>query len=57
MATPMARLLSDRGEADRLATIKSVALEIDGLSDPAMLEGGRFSFPQEAYVGTASASS
>jgi ubiquinone/menaquinone biosynthesis C-methylase UbiE len=57
MATPMAGLLSDRGEADRLATIKSVALEIDGLSDPAMLEGGRFSFPQEAYVGTASASS
>jgi hypothetical protein len=53
MATPMAALLSDCGEADRLAVIKSVVLEIERLSDPAMLEGGRFSFPQEAYVGTA----
>jgi ubiquinone/menaquinone biosynthesis C-methylase UbiE len=53
MATPMAALLSDCGEADRLAVIESVVLEIERLSDPAMLEGGRFSFPQEAYVGTA----
>ena len=53
MATPLTALLSDRGEADRLVVIKSVALEIERLSDPTMLEGGRFSFPQEAYVGTA----
>lgn len=54
LATPMAALLSDRAEADREATIKTVALETAGLSDPAMLEeGGGFSFPQEAYVGTA----
>jgi ubiquinone/menaquinone biosynthesis C-methylase UbiE len=53
LATPMAALLSDRAEADRESTIKTVALETAGLSDPAVLEGGWFSFPQEAYVGTA----
>jgi len=53
LATPMAALLSDRGEADRQAAIKSIALETESLSDSAMLEGGGFSFRQEAYVGTA----
>jgi ubiquinone/menaquinone biosynthesis C-methylase UbiE len=53
LATPMAALLSDRDEADRQAAIKSIALETASFSDAAILEGGRFSFRQEAYVGTA----
>jgi ubiquinone/menaquinone biosynthesis C-methylase UbiE len=57
LATPMAALLGDRTEGDRQAAIKMIASETARLSDPAMLEGGRFSFQQEAYVGTASASS
>jgi ubiquinone/menaquinone biosynthesis C-methylase UbiE len=57
LATPMAALLSDRIESDRQAAIKTIASETATLSDPGMLEGGSFSFQQEAYVGTASASS
>ena len=53
LATPMAVLLSDRTEADRQAAIKAVASETASFSDPEMLEGGGFSFGQEAYVGTA----
>jgi hypothetical protein len=53
LATPMAALLSDPAEFDRQATIKTIASETAGFSDPAMLEGGRFCFRQEAYVGTA----
>jgi SAM-dependent methyltransferase len=53
LATPMAALLSDRAEVDRQVAIKKIASETAGFSDPAMLEGGRFSFPQEAYVGGA----
>jgi ubiquinone/menaquinone biosynthesis C-methylase UbiE len=53
LATPMAVLLSDRAEADRQAAIKTVALDTAHFSDPAMLEGGAFSFEQEAYVGRA----
>jgi SAM-dependent methyltransferase len=53
LATPMAALLSDRAEVDRQVAIQKIALETAGFSDPAMLEGGRFSFPQEAYVGGA----
>jgi SAM-dependent methyltransferase len=53
LATPMAALLSDRVEADRQAAIKRVASETASFSDPEMLEGGGFSFGQEAYVGTA----
>lgn len=53
LATPMAALLSDRAEADRQMAIKTVASETVSFSDPAMLEGGAFSFAQEAYVGTA----
>ena len=48
LATPMAALLSNRGDADRQAAIKTIALETASLSDPAMLEGGGFSFRQEA---------
>ena len=53
LATPMAALLSDPAEFDRQATIKTIASETAGFSDPAMLEGGRFCFRQKAYVGTA----
>jgi len=55
LATPMAVLLGDRTEGDRQAAIKMIASETTRLSDPAMLEGGHFSFQQEGYVGTASA--
>ena len=53
LATPMAALLTDRSEADRLAAIKSIAVETASVADSTMLEGGGFSFRQEAYVGTA----
>jgi hypothetical protein len=53
LATPMASLLSDRAEVDRQATIETIASETARFSDSAMLTGGRFSFRQEAYVGTA----
>jgi ubiquinone/menaquinone biosynthesis C-methylase UbiE len=52
LATPMAALLSNRDEADRQAAIKTIALETAGFSDRAILQGGGFSFRQEAYVGT-----
>ena len=53
LATPMATLLSDRDEADRQAAIETIALATASFSDAATLEGGRFAFRQEAYVGTA----
>lgn len=56
LATPMAALLGDRGPQDRQAVIQMIALETAKLSEPVMLQDGRFSFPQEAYVGMASAS-
>jgi len=52
LATPMAALLGNRDEADRQRTIETITLETASLSVPEMLEGGGFSFPQEAYVGT-----
>jgi ubiquinone/menaquinone biosynthesis C-methylase UbiE len=57
LATPMAALLSNRDEADRQAAIKTIASETASFSDRAMLEGGGFSFRQEAYVGTGHATS
>jgi ubiquinone/menaquinone biosynthesis C-methylase UbiE len=57
LATPMAPLLDGCAKGDRKAAIKMIALETARLSDAAMLEGGRFSFQQEAYVAMASASS
>jgi ubiquinone/menaquinone biosynthesis C-methylase UbiE len=57
LATPMAAILSNRDAADREAVIKTIAQETASFSDPAMLEGGGFSFRQEAYVGTARATS
>jgi ubiquinone/menaquinone biosynthesis C-methylase UbiE len=57
LATPMAALLSNRDEADRQAAIKTMAMETASFADPEMLEGGGFSFRQEAYVGTGHATS
>jgi ubiquinone/menaquinone biosynthesis C-methylase UbiE len=51
LATPMAALLMNRDEADRQSAIKTIASETASFSNPAMLEGGGFSFQQEAYVG------
>lgn len=53
LATPMATLLSDRAEVDRHGTIETIASETAKFSDSAMLAGGKFSFRQEAFVGTA----
>jgi ubiquinone/menaquinone biosynthesis C-methylase UbiE len=53
LATPMAALLKDRGDAERQAIISSVAGKTASFSTPTALAGGKFSFPQEAYVATA----
>jgi SAM-dependent methyltransferase len=50
LATPMTILLKDKIEPERQAIISSVASRAAALSTPAMLDGGRFTFPQEAYV-------
>jgi ubiquinone/menaquinone biosynthesis C-methylase UbiE len=55
LATPMAVLLKDKAGPDRDATISSVASKTAALSTPAMLQGGKFTFPQEAYVAVARA--
>jgi|SRR5215211_537889 len=53
LATPMTTLVKDRAEAERQSIIASVASRTAGFSTPSMLEGGKFSFPQESYVATA----
>ena len=53
LATPMTTLLKDKGETERQTIIESVASRTASFSTPAMLERGKFSFPQEAYVATA----
>ena len=53
LATPMTVLLKDRTEPEREAIISSIASKTTTFSMPAMLEGGRFTFPQEAYVAIA----
>lgn len=53
LATPMAALLKDRGENERQGVVASVASKVEALSTPVMLDGGRFTFPQEAYVANA----
>jgi len=55
LATPMTTLLKDKAEAERQRIIESVASRTAGFSAPSMLQGGRFSFPQESYVATARA--
>jgi ubiquinone/menaquinone biosynthesis C-methylase UbiE len=53
LATPMTALLKDKAEPDQQAVISSVASKTMALATPAMLDGGQFTFPQEAYVATA----
>jgi len=53
LATPMAILLKDKIAPERQATISSVASRVLTLSTPDMLDGGGFTFPQEAYVAVA----
>ena len=56
LATPMTVLLTDNAEPERQAIISSVAAKTALLSTPAMLDGGKFMFPQEAYVAIARSS-
>jgi ubiquinone/menaquinone biosynthesis C-methylase UbiE len=53
LATPMTVLLRDRSEPERQEIIASVSSRTTTLSTPAMVEGGGFTFPQEAYVAIA----
>jgi ubiquinone/menaquinone biosynthesis C-methylase UbiE len=53
LATPMTVLLKHRTEPEREAIISSITSKTTALSRPTMLEGGRFTFPQEAYVAIA----
>jgi ubiquinone/menaquinone biosynthesis C-methylase UbiE len=53
VATPMAVLLKDKTEPERQDVILSIASKTALLSTPAMCEGGKFIFPQEAYVAVA----
>jgi|HubBroStandDraft_6_1064221.scaffolds.fasta_scaffold661104_1 hypothetical protein len=53
VATPMTMLLKEKTEPERQAIISSVASTAATLSNPSMLDGGRFAFPQEAYVAIA----
>ena len=52
----MTVLLKDRSEPEREAIIWWIASGTMALSKPAMLEGGKFTFPQEAYVAIAQSS-
>jgi ubiquinone/menaquinone biosynthesis C-methylase UbiE len=53
LATPMTVLLKDKIEPDRQAIITSIASKTATFSMPSMLESGKFTFPQEAYVAVA----
>jgi len=53
LATPMTGLLKDKPESQRREIISSVANKAAILSTPSMLDGGKFTFPQEAYVAVA----
>jgi ubiquinone/menaquinone biosynthesis C-methylase UbiE len=53
LATPMTVLLKDKIEPERQAVISSVASTTAILSAPSMLDGGKFTVPQEAYVAVA----
>jgi ubiquinone/menaquinone biosynthesis C-methylase UbiE len=56
LATPMTVLLKEKNEPERQAIISSVAFKAANLSTSSMLDGGKFTFPQEAYVAFASPS-
>jgi hypothetical protein len=45
--------LKDKIEPERQAIISSVASTAATLLTPSMLDGGKFTFPQEAYVAIA----
>ena len=53
IATPMASLLADRCQAEREGTMRAIASHARALLDPNLLDGGRLSSPQEAFVATA----
>jgi SAM-dependent methyltransferase len=53
LATPMTVLLNDRADLERQSIIESVAAKAAAFSTVSMLDGGRFTFPQEAYVAVA----
>ena len=53
MATPMAALLKDKDDAQRDQLIASIATDAASHLDPAMLQDGRLSFPQESQVAIA----
>jgi ubiquinone/menaquinone biosynthesis C-methylase UbiE len=53
LATPMTVLLNDKIEPERQAIISSVASKAATLAASSMLDGGKFTFPQEAYVAVA----
>jgi SAM-dependent methyltransferase len=53
LATPMSVLLKDSTEPQRKAIISSIATKTMALSTSAMLDRGKFTFPQQAYVAIA----
>ena len=53
LATPMTVILKDKVEAERQAIISSVASKTRSSSTASMLDGDKFTFPQEAYVAVA----
>jgi ubiquinone/menaquinone biosynthesis C-methylase UbiE len=57
LATPMAILLADRAEHERQVIISSISSKTASHATPTMLDGGKFTFPQEAYVALARKSS
>src|SRR5262249_46417293 len=53
LATPMTSLLKDSARPEREAMISCVASKTATFSTPSMLDGGKFTFLQEAYVAVA----
>jgi ubiquinone/menaquinone biosynthesis C-methylase UbiE len=53
LATPMTALLKGKTDDEREAIIMLIASKTESLSTSAMLDRGRFSFPQEAYIASA----
>lgn len=52
----MTLLLKDKIEHERQAVISAVASKAATLSAPSIIDDGKFTFPQEAYVAVASPS-
>ena len=53
LATPMTVLLKDKADPERQTVISAVASRAATLSTHSMLDDGKFTFPQEAYVAVA----